>query len=159
MPIPPYIAYLRERVGQITLLTPAAAAIIRDERGRVLLIRRGDGRGWSLPGGIMEPGERIADCAAREAREETGLEVEPVRLIGIYSDPAFMHITFPNGDQAHLVSATFECRAVGGSLRADGEESLEVAYFAPDALPEDLVCDHAIRIQDALSGREAAYVR
>ena len=159
MPIPPYIAFLRERVGQITLLTPAAAAIIFDERGQVLLIRRGDGRGWSLPGGIMEPGERIADCAVREAWEETGLEVEPIRLVGIYSDPALMHITFPNGDQAHLVSATFECRVVGGSLRADGDESLEVVYVAPDALPEDLVCDHAIRIQDALSGREAAYFR
>ena len=159
MPIPPHIAFLRERVGQITLLTPAAAAIIRDERGWVLLIRRGDGRGWSLPGGIMEPGERIVDCVVREAWEETGLQVEPVRLVGLYTDPAVMHITFPNGDQAHLVSATFECRVVDGTLRADGEESLEVAYFSPDSLPDELVCDHAIRIQDALSGREAAYVR
>jgi 8-oxo-dGTP diphosphatase len=70
-----------------------------------------------------------------------------------------MQITFPNGDQAHLVSATFECRAVGGRLRADGEESLEVAFFAPDSLPSGLVCDHEIRIRDALSGREAAFVR
>lgn len=159
MPIPPHIAFLRERIGHITLLTPAATAIIRDERGQVLLILRGDGRGWSLPGGIMEPGERIVDCLVREVREETGLEVEPTRLVGIYSDPAFMHVTFPNGDQAHFVSATFECRIVGGRLRADGEESLEVAYFPPDALPEELVCDHAIRVRDALSGREAAYVR
>jgi 8-oxo-dGTP diphosphatase len=159
MPIPPHIAFLRERIGHITLLTPAAAAIIRDERGRVLLIRRGDGRGWSLPGGIMEPGERIVDCLVREAWEETGLEVEPIRLVGIYSDPAFMHVTFPNGDQAHFVSATFECRVVGGLLRADGEESLEVAYFPPDSLPDGVVCDHEIRIRDALSGREAAFVR
>ena len=159
MPVPPHIAFLRERIGHITLLTPAAAAVIRDERGHVLLIRRGDGRGWSLPGGVMEPGERIVDCVVRETREETGLEVEPVRLVGIYSDPAFMHVTFPNGDQAHLVSATFECRVVGGRLRADGEESLEVAYFAPDSLPQDLVCDHGIRIGDALSDREAAYIR
>jgi ADP-ribose pyrophosphatase YjhB (NUDIX family) len=159
MPIPPHIAFLRERIGHITLLTPAAAAIIRDDRGQVLLIRRGDGRGWSLPGGIMEPGERLVDCLVREAREETGLEVEPIRLVGIYSDPAFMHVTFPNGDQAHFVSATFECRTVGGRLRADGEESLEVAYFPPDSLPDGLVCDHAIRIRDALSDREAAYVR
>jgi 8-oxo-dGTP diphosphatase len=159
MPIPPHIAFLRERIGHITLLTPAAAAIIRDDRGQVLLIRRGDGRGWSLPGGIMEPGERLVDCLLREAREETGLKVEPIRLVGIYSDPAFMHVTFPNGDQAHFVSATFECRTVGGRLRADGEESLEVAYFPPDSLPDGLVCDHAIRIRDALSGREAAYVR
>jgi 8-oxo-dGTP diphosphatase len=140
-------------------LTPAAAAIIRDEHGHVLLIRRGDGRGWSLPGGIMEPGERIADCVVRETREETGLEVEPLRLVGIYSDPAFMQITFPNGDLAHLVSATFECRVVGGELRPDGEESLEVAYFSPDALPEGIICDHEIRIHDAMSGCQAAYVR
>ena len=94
MPIPPHIAFLRERIGHITLLTPAAAAIIRDERAGAL-IRRGDGRGWSLPGGIMEPGERIVDCLVREAWEETGLEVEPIRLVGIYSDPAFTHVTFP----------------------------------------------------------------
>jgi len=159
MPIPPHIAFLREHVGHVTLLAPAAAAIIRDEQGQVLLIRRGDGQGWSLPGGIMEPGERIADCLVRETREETGLEVEPVRLIGIYSDPAVLHVTFPNGDQAHLVSATFECRIVGGRLRPDGEESLEVAYFPPDSLPEDLLCDHASRVQDALSGREVAVFR
>lgn len=159
MPVPPHIAFLREHVGHVTLLAPAAAAIIRDEQGQVLLIRRGDGRGWSLPGGIMEPGERIADCLVRETREETGLEVEPVRLIGIYSDPAVLHVTFPNGDRAHLVSATFECRIVGGRLRPDGEESLEVAYFPPDSLPEDLLCDHAIRVQDALCDREAAVFR
>jgi hypothetical protein len=59
----------------------------------------------------------------------------------------------------HLVSATFACRTVAGTLRADGEESLEVAYFSPDALPEGLVGDHAQRIADALAGREAAFVR
>lgn len=159
MPIPPHIAYLRERVGPITLLTPAVAAIIRDEAGSVLLIRRGDGRGWSLPGGIMEPGEHLVDCLIREVQEETGLEVEPVRLVGIYSDPAFTHVTYPNGDQIHIVSATFECGIVGGLLAADGDESLEVAYFAPDSLPDQLVCDHALRVQDALADREAAFVR
>ncbi len=159
MPIPPHIAFLREHVGQVTLLVPAAAAVIRDEGGQVLLIRRGDGQGWSLPGGIMEPGEWIADCVVRETREETGLDVEPIRLIGIYSDPTLMQITFPNGDQAHLVSATFECHIVGGRPRADGEESLEVAYFPADALPEDLLPAHQIRIRDALSGREAAFIR
>ena len=159
MPIPPHIAYLREHVGHITLLMPAAATVIRDERDRVLLIRRGDGRGWSLPGGVMEPGERIADCAVRETREETGLDVEPIRLVGIYSDPDVMQITFPNGDQAHLVSATFECRVVGGRLRADGEESLEVAFFPVDALPEGIVCDHEVRIRDALAGGVEAVFR
>ncbi len=159
MPIPPHIAHLRAHVGNTMLLTPAVAAVIRDEAGHVLLIRRGDGRGWSLPGGFMEPGELLADSLVREVEEESGLEVEVLRLVGVYSDPAVNQITFANGDQVHLVSATFECRAVGGDLRPDGEESLEVAYFAPEALPETLVSAHWIRIQDALVGREAAFFR
>jgi 8-oxo-dGTP diphosphatase len=88
MAIPPYISDLRAQIGHALLLLPAAAAIIQDDEGRVLLIRRGDGRGWSLPGGMMEPGERIAEAVVREVWEETGLEVEPVRLVGVYSDPA-----------------------------------------------------------------------
>ena len=96
MPIPDHIAFLRERVGHVTLLTPAAVAIIRDDVGQVLLIRRGDGGGWSLPGGVMEPGERLDQCLVREVQEETGLDVEPARLIGVYSDPGVNHITFPN---------------------------------------------------------------
>ncbi|MEJ2212237.1 MAG: NUDIX domain-containing protein [Anaerolineae bacterium] len=149
MPIPEYVARLRAHVGHETLLLPAAAAIVRDEGGRVLLIRRGDGRGWSLPGGMMEPGECIAGCIEREVWEETGLEIEIVRLVGVYSDPAAMQFAYPNGDRVHFV----------GALRPDGEESLEVAYFAPDALPPGLVCDHAQRIADALAGRETAFVR
>jgi len=159
MPTPAYIVELRAKIGQALLLLPAAAAIVQDDEGRVLLIRRGDGRGWSLPGGMMEPGERIAEAAVREVWEETGLEVEPVRLVGVYSDPAYTHITFPNGDEVHFVSSTFVCRVVGGNLRPDGDESLEVAYFAPDALPEGVVCDHEIRIRDALAGQEAAFFR
>jgi 8-oxo-dGTP diphosphatase len=146
-------------VGHALLLVPAAAAVVRDDAGRVLLIRRGDGRGWSLPGGLMEPGEQIADCIVREVYEETGLEIAPVRIVGIYSDPMHTHVTYPNGDEVHFVSTTFECRVVGGTLRADGDESLEVAYFAPDALPEPVVCDHAIRIADALAAQEAAFFR
>ena len=159
MPIPEYIAELRAHVGHATLLLPAAAGIVRDGAGRVLLIRRGDGRGWSLPGGVMEPSESIVACLVREVWEETGLEVEPRRLVGIYSDPAFMHFAYGNGDRVHFMSATFDCRVVGGSLRADGEESLEVVYFAPEALPQGVVCDHAQRIADALSGQEAAFFR
>ena len=159
MPIPPHIVHVRKHVGHITLLTPAVAAIIRDEAGAILLIRRGDGQGWSLPGGVLEPGELLADALVREVEEETGLDVEPVRLIGVYSDPEVNHITYPNGDQIHLVSATFECRILGGRLRPDGEESWEVAYCRPQALPASLIRAHRIRIKDALEERTAAFFR
>ena len=159
MPGSPYIARLREHIGHETLLLAGASGLIRDGAGRVLLIRRGDGQGWSLPGGAMEPGERISDCVVREVYEETGLVVEPVRLTGIYSDPTFQHVTYPNGDQVQFVSVSFVCRVTGGTLRADGDESIEVAYFSPEALPEEVWPGHRIRIQDALWGGEATFFR
>jgi len=159
MPISPYVAFLRQQIGHATMLAPAAAAVVRDEAGGVLLIRRGDNGRWSLPGGMMEPGERIVDCLVREVREETGLEVEPLRLVGIYSDPEFTQVTYPNGDRVHFLSATFECRPVGGGLRPDGEESLEVGYFPVGALPGSLLPGHRLRIEDMLLGREYAFFR
>jgi ADP-ribose pyrophosphatase YjhB (NUDIX family) len=107
----------------------------------------------------MEPGECIASCAVRETHEETGLEVEPVRLVGVYSDPAYQHVTYPNGDQVQFMSASFECRVVGGVLAADGDESLEVAFFAPNNLPQTIWPGHRLRIRDALTGRKAAFFR
>jgi 8-oxo-dGTP diphosphatase len=159
VPLSPYIARLRQYIGHDTILAAGAAAVIQDEKGLILLMRRSDGLGWSLPAGMMEPGESIAECIKREVREETGLEVEPVHLAGIYSDPALMHVTYPNGDQVHYMSATFRCRITGGSLQADGDEAVEIAFFAPDSLPETTWPMHRLRIEDALVGREAAFFR
>lgn len=159
MPIPQYVAALREKIGHAPLLVLAASGIIRDGAGRVLLIRRGDNGRWAIPGGMMEPGESIAECLVREMREETGLEVEPVRLTAIYSDPAYGHVVLANGDELYAVVVAFECRVLSGTPCADGDESLEVTYFPPDALPDSLIPIQRIRIQDALAGREAAVIR
>jgi len=127
-----YIARLRACVGQDLLLVPSAIACIRDEHGRVLLLRRSDGEDlWGFPGGAMEPGERAADAVVREVREEIGLEVKPVELIGVYSDPEFA-FDYPNGDSVQPVSSLFECEVVGGELRPDQEEVLGARYFGPD---------------------------
>ncbi|HNS53054.1 MAG TPA: NUDIX domain-containing protein [Anaerolineae bacterium] len=159
MPIPPYVAALRAKIGHDPLLVVGGSAIVRDGAGRVLLIRRGDNGRWALPGGMMEPGERIAECVVRETREETGVEVEVVRLVGIYSDPAHGHVTLGNGDELYVVIVSFECRAVSGAPRPDGDESLDVAYFAPGDLPASVQPWHRMRIEDALAGGQAAFVR
>jgi 8-oxo-dGTP pyrophosphatase MutT (NUDIX family) len=150
----PFFRQVRRHIGQTAFILPAAAAFIRDEAGRVLLQRRGDTGDWGLPGGGIELGERVDQTVVNEVREETGLEVEPVRLIGVYSDDAFW-FTYPHGDQVKVVSTLFECRVVGGGLRADGVESLEVRFFPPDALPSMLE-RHARRVRDGLTGREEA---
>jgi ADP-ribose pyrophosphatase YjhB (NUDIX family) len=95
----------------------------------------------------------------REVHEETGLDVEPLRLVGLYSDPAnHQIITYPDGNVIHYVSAVFECAVRGGTL-ACGDESLELAFFAPHALPDDTLPISRIRIVDALARQVGAFVR
>ena len=140
------------------VIRPGVAAVIfQDER--VLLQRRDDNRKWGLPGGSVEPGESVRTAVIREVLEETGLDVEPLRLIGVYSDPANHQIvTYPDGNVIHYVSSVFECAVRGGTLTCC-EESLELAYFAPDTLPADTLPISRIRIMDALTRRVEAFVR
>ncbi|HEY8369513.1 MAG TPA: NUDIX domain-containing protein [Thermodesulfobacteriota bacterium] len=139
-------------------LRAAASAVIFDERGRILLQRRADNGRWGLPGGGVEVGESVAAAAVREVREETGLDVEVVRLIGLYSDPAFQVVRYPDGSVVHYVSACFECRVVAGSL-ALCDETLALDWFDPTALPPDVLPIHRRRIEDALARRPDAFVR
>lgn len=128
MPISDYLRGLRTKVGTELLLMPAVTIVCRDERGRILLAKHQDGDQWALPGGGIDPGETPADTAVREMWEETGLLVEPMRVLGVYGGPAFC-VTYPNGDQIASVDTLFECRVLGGDLAADGEEVRELRYF------------------------------
>jgi ADP-ribose pyrophosphatase YjhB (NUDIX family) len=117
-------------------LVPAASAIVVDHAGRILLHRRTDNALWSIPGGAMEIGEAIADTAVREVKEETGLEVEPERVVGIYSNPRHV-IEYADGEVRQQFSICFACRLVGGQV-AVSDESSEVGFFTPaeiEAMP------------------------
>jgi 8-oxo-dGTP pyrophosphatase MutT (NUDIX family) len=154
-----YVARLRACVGHALLLSPSAAACIRDEEGRILLLRRSDGDNlWGFPGGAMEPGEGVADTVVREVREETGLEVEPTAIIGIYSAPEYAFV-YPNGDQVQPVTTFFECRVVGGELRLDMKESLAARSFGPgDELPPMHPCC-VDKANDAFAFHRQAFFR
>ncbi len=145
-------------VSKATAIRPSVSAVIRDRRGYVLLGRRADSREWGLPGGNVEIGESVADAIRREAREETGLDVAVMRLVGVYSDPAWQVVRYPDGRVVHYVNTCFECRVTGGDL-ATSPETLELAYFNPAALPEDTVPQHRQRIADAVDGYGGAFIR
>ena len=150
--------HVRRAVGESQPLIVVGAAAFVQHEGRVLLQRRGDNGRWGLPGGSLELGERIDQTAAREAREETGVEVEPVRLVGLYSAPRPMITpTFRDGTQ--VVFAQFECRWIGGAPRADGVETIDARFFAPDELPADMSDRWRGYIADALAGQPEAIVR
>jgi 8-oxo-dGTP pyrophosphatase MutT (NUDIX family) len=132
MPISPYLERLRRRVGKTLLLVPSVTAVIRDERGRVLLARHAEG-GWVAPGGSVEPNEPPADALVRETWEETRLLVEPLRVLGVYGGPEF-EVVYGNGDRVSYLMTVFECRIARGEARADGVETLELAWFAEEEL-------------------------
>ena len=121
----------------------ACAAIIDD--GKILLTKREDFEVWCLPGGHVEDGESMARAAVRETLEETGVEIELSHLVGLY----YRQHNW-NGLAMHV--ACFAARPVGGSLRPQLEEVLELRYCAPDALPAEILSGHRRRIADALSG-------
>ena len=108
-------------------LIPAASAVVADDAGRILLIKRTDNGLWTIPGGAMEPGETIADCCRREVLEESGIEVDITRLIGIYSNPRHV-VEYADGEVRQQFSVCFACRPVAGELRTS-DESSEVSYF------------------------------
>ncbi|MBL8058279.1 MAG: NUDIX domain-containing protein [Anaerolineales bacterium] len=149
-----YVAELRRRAGPGKVLLVYATALIRDAAGRLLFQRRADFGWWGLPGGVLEVGESLAECAAREAREETGLEVQPVRLVGVYSGPQY-DVVYPNGDAVQQWTAALECRVTGGASRADGAEALDQAFFGPEALPATSPW-YAAMARDLFAGRPAA---
>lgn len=126
----------------VTPRLTADAVIVDPERG-VVLIRRGhppfEGR-WALPGGFVEIGETCEAACVREAREETGLEVEPVELLGVYSAPG-------RDPRGHTVSAVYLCRVTGGTV-AGGDDAAEARWFA-DLAGIELAFDHAAILADA----------
>ncbi|MGK5672843.1 NUDIX hydrolase [Micromonospora sp. URMC 106] len=131
MPVSPYVVKLRAHIGQDLLLLPGVTGVVRDGAGRVLLARRGDNGRWSLPAGLVDPGEQPADAVVREVYEETGVRVRVDGVGGVATHP----VVYPNGDVCEYLNVWFRCRAVGGRARPDGDESTEVGWYAPDELP------------------------
>jgi 8-oxo-dGTP pyrophosphatase MutT (NUDIX family) len=132
MATPEFILDLRKKIGHDLLWLTGITGIVLDDE-RVLLVRRSDTGRWSLPAGILEPGEQPALGLLREIEEETAVVAEIVRLVSIESLPPS---SYPNGDQVQFLDLCFSCRPLHGEARVNDDESLEVAWFSPDDLPE-----------------------
>ncbi len=134
-----------------TSLVPAVSAVVADPGGRLLLQRRTDNQLWSVPGGAVELGESVLDALRREVLEETGLEVEVDRLIGVYSSPDYL-VAYDDGEVRQQFSLAFACHVTGGSIQTSSE-TMDVQWFPPDDLATlDLSAGAARRIDDYRRG-------
>ena len=128
-----YIRWLRSKVGHDKIMILFAGGCIFNEKGEVLLQRRGDTNTWGFPGGAIELGETPEMAAIREAKEETGLDVEVGKIIGTYTDCDFV---YRNGDQAQSIVIAYELKIIGGDLVCDNKETIGLNYFSLDNMPK-----------------------
>ena len=133
-------------------IIPAASAIVINNEGKMLLHRRSDNDTWALPGGTMEIGESISETITREVKEETGLDIEPEYITGVYSDPHHV-IAYSDGEIRQEFSVCFACHIVKGDLHVS-DESFELTFFTIQEL-EALNMHESIRarIQHYLENR------
>lgn len=122
--------------------------IVRD--GKVLFVRFNDKKGeWSgkltVPGGKLEFGESVEDCVRREAREEIGVEVEPLKLVNVNEAP---DVSWEDGSRKHFIFLNYQCRIVSGELKA-GSDAVEIVWVSPEEIKDELL-NHPESIRDTL---------
>jgi ADP-ribose pyrophosphatase YjhB (NUDIX family) len=119
---------------------PTVDTIIEHDGGIVLILRRNEPRQWAIPGGFCDYGESLEEAAVREAREETGLEVELVEQFHTYSDPR-------RDPRQHNITTVYLARSTGGRLQAQ-DDAKEIGVFSENELPPELAFDHDRILRD-----------
>ncbi|WP_049943800.1 HAD-IIA family hydrolase [Haloarcula argentinensis] len=133
-------------------IRPGVGAVILNESGEVLLLKRADKEQWALPTGTVERGEAVEEAILREVQEETGLQITVDRLTGVYSHPEQQVFSYPSGETVHFVTNCFLCSVDGGTLEADQDEALDVRFADTDRLPNRILPMHPRWITDAVEG-------
>ncbi|GAB4417540.1 MAG: NUDIX hydrolase [Thermodesulfovibrionales bacterium] len=123
---------------------PTVDIIIECAGGIVMIKRKNPPEGWALPGGFVDYGESLEDAAVREAREETGLNINIIRQFHTYSDPG-------RDPRHHTITTVYIAEAKGRPLA--GDDAQEAMIFRRDTLPESIVFDHKRILDDYFSRR------
>ncbi|WLR48503.1 NUDIX hydrolase [Halobacillus litoralis] len=143
-----YVEDLRAIIGHRPIILVGSVVMILDGEGRLLLQERTSPEGvWGLPGGLMELGESTEQVAKREAFEETGLEVDDLQLLNVYSgEDQFSRA--PNGDEFYVVTTAYFTHHYSGDYALDPEETVQVKFFDLHGLPEIMIGSHRMMIED-----------
>lgn len=140
----------------INSVVPSVTVAVQNGDGDLLLIHKIDNDLWALPGGGHDPGESIITTAIREVKEETGIDVEIMSLVGTYTDPRHV-MQYDDGEVRQQFSLCFKGRAIGGAPRRDGTETKAVAWVRPsDIAGLTIHPSMRMRIEHALDGTRTA---
>jgi len=157
--VPSRIDYLDDpNAPEANSLVPSANVIVVNDLGEILMIRRTDNDNWAVPGGAMDLGESITDTAARETREETGIDCEITGLVGIYTSPRHVIRYTSNDEVRQEFSIVFTARPTGGCLRPSGESSEPQWVAAATAAALQMHPSMRQRIQHYLDNRAEPYL-
>jgi 8-oxo-dGTP diphosphatase len=125
-------------------------ALITDENGKIILIKRKNNPfqgSWALPGGFVEYGETVEEAVLREVKEETGILIEILGLLGVYSDPG-------RDPRGHMITICFLTLKTEGKLKSDTDAQDVSSFTVKEALKMDLAFDHHEILKDGLKRLE-----
>ncbi|MBJ8325074.1 NUDIX hydrolase [Streptococcus pacificus] len=149
-----YIHYIREKVGHDKIILTFAGGILADSHGRVLLQLRADKKTWAIPGGAQELGEDTVTTCKREFLEETGIIVEPTRLLNVYTN---FEEVYPNGDKVQTVVFLYALRSLSEPdiTHFHNEETLLLRYFSKDEIMalDSLSAKHRLMLDEYFNNR------
>ncbi|QEA33195.1 NUDIX domain-containing protein [Leuconostoc carnosum] len=150
-----YIARMREKVGHEGMIFVSAYGVLWNEKhDAILLEKRWDSDvGWCFPGGYLEYGDSPMQAVVREFKEETGLDVEVVRMLGLSTN-----LTAKNswGDAQETIGVGFEVRQLGGILKKDGTETIDLQFVNVSPEPKMFVPEAQKTLHRVLTDNEVS---
>ncbi len=129
-----YIMELRNKIGHNPIISVGATVLVLNSKNELLLNLRSDTNTWGIPGGSKELNETLEECAIRELKEETNLDVNDLELITILSGKEY-YFKYPNGDEVDCVIALYKVQNYNGNLKINDSESTKLQVFSLDNLP------------------------
>ena len=130
-----YIMKLREKVGHSPLIGVGVTTLVFNSQNELLLNLRSDTNNWGIPGGSKELNETLEECAIRELKEETNINVNDLELVTVLSGEEY-YFKYPNEDELDCVIVLYKVSNYEGELNINDGESKELKFFSLDNLPE-----------------------
>lgn len=139
--------------GTPVVVQVGASVIVEDGEGRILMQQRTDDGSWGYPGGRIEIDETVEDGARREVREECGLAVGQLELLGIFSGPRLHHVYPTSGNEVSGVDIVYLSRDYTGTLHCADGEAGQMGFYPIDALPRPIFPMNAPALEEYLRRR------